>query len=197
MTPLRGDMLSVSLPAVLDFFGIAEWDVLMVGDGSGYSWNIGCGWAGAVIDRRTMGRKLLWGAWSTGTIMIAEIMPYIHGLAWYESNHADDCRRALRRQVLKVHVISDNKTVVDQGNGHVGRKKMLPWWACLGNYVRIGYEVKWHFNPGHEEGRQVGLNVLCDHVSRHSRLLTQETTLAEIVPEMPNLTVYDVNPHED
>lgn len=183
-----------SLQAVLDHFKITDWDVLMVGDGSGYNWNIGCGWAGVLIDRHTMGRKLYGGAWSAGTIMIAEIMPYIQGLAWYDSVHAEERRAQLRRQVLNVHVICDNKTVVDQGNGVIGRKKMLPWWACWGNYLRTGYTAKFHFVPGHDEGNQVGLNVLCDHVSRHYRLLVQDATLADMVPNAPEVTVYDVNP---
>lgn len=166
----------------------------MIGDGSGYGWDIGAGWAGVVIDRRTMGRKLLFGGWSSGTIMISEFMPYIQGLAWYENCQAEATRLALGRAVLDVHVISDNKTIVDQGNNVIGRKKMLPWWACWGNYVRLGYRARFHFVPGHRAGRQLGLNVLCDHVSRHARCLLQNTTLADMLPESPEVTAYDVNP---
>lgn len=192
--PLSGDLLTRALPAVLDHFQIVDWDVLLVGDGSGYSWNIGCGWAGALIDRQTMSRKLLWGGWSAGTIMIAELMPYIHALAWYESAIAKARRAHLRRGVLKVHVICDNKTIVDQGNHLVDRRKMLPWWSCWAAYLRNGYTARFHQVPGHEAGAQVGLNVLCDHVSRCARLLVQTPTLADMVPDLPGISVYDVNP---
>ncbi len=188
------DLLHRALPAVLDHYEIRDWDVLMVGDASGYSWNIGCGWAGALIDRRTMARKLYWGGWSTGTVMIGEIMPYLHGLAWYEANQAKESRRTLNKPILNVHVICDNETIVNQGNHNVDRRKMLPWWSCWAHLLRNGYAARFHWVPGHDEGRQVGLNVLCDHVSRYARLLVQDATLAEMVPADPPVSVYDVNP---
>lgn len=194
LLPLRGDLLTTSLDRVLEHYNITDWDILMIGDGSGYSWNIGCGWSGVIIDRFSMGRKLLWGAWSTGTIMIAEIMPYIHGLAWFDNLHAKDRRRQMRKAILNIHVISDNKTIVDQGNHDVGRDKMLPWWSCWANYMRSGYVAKFHHVLGHEEGQQIGLQVLGDHVSRYARVLLQRLTLNEMVPDLPDMTVYDVNP---
>ena len=65
---------------------------MIVADGSGCRWDIGAGWGGVVIDRHTRGRKLLSGGWSTGTISIAEIMPFLEGLAWYNDNAAKAAR---------------------------------------------------------------------------------------------------------
>lgn len=166
----------------------------MIGDGSGFGWEIGAGWAAVLLERHTMGRKLIFGGWSTGTIMISEFMPYIQGLAWYENNRASEIRQATGKTILKLHVITDSKTIVDQSNNTVGRKKMLPWWACWGNYVRLGYQAQFHHVPGHRKGRQLGLNVLCDHVSRHVRKCLEATTLAAMLPDSPDVTPYHVNP---
>lgn len=164
--------------------GIADWDVLMVGDGSGCGWDIGCGWATAVVDRASGGRKLLWGGWSTGTVTIAELMPYVHALAWYENVCGERTRAARNKAVLAVHVISDSQTVVHQGNHTAGRHKLLPWWACWAGYLRAGYTARFH----HVRREQVGLNVLCDHVGRCARLAAQG--VAAGAPA----AVYDVNP---
>lgn len=166
----------------------------MIGDGSGFSWNIGIGWANVVIDRHSMGRKLLWGGWSSGNIGIAELMPYVHGLAWYEYNHGPARRKDLRKPVLKIHVICDNETVVLQGNHTIDRKKLLPWWGCWAKYLSNGYTAKFYHTMGHKKNAQLGLNVLCDHVSRQARLLMEGMTLASIIPQTPNLTPYDINP---
>jgi hypothetical protein len=194
LVPLTGDLLQVALPAVLEHYNITDWDVLIIGDGSGYSWDIGGGWAGVVIDRVSMGRKLYWGAWSTGTIMISEMMAYVHGLAWYDNLYAKARRQQLHKGVLNVHVICDNETIVKQGNHEVGRNKMIPWWNCWMGYLRTGYTARFHQVSGHNEGRQLGLNVLCDHISRYARLLVQDNDLAKMVPEIPDINVYDINP---
>jgi hypothetical protein len=176
-------------------FGITDWDLLLVGDASGSGWGMGTGWAVTAVDRHANGRKLLRGAWSAGTIMIAELMPYLHALAWYEEVFAPARRTQLGRAVLDVHVICDNENVVNQGNHHSARKKMLPWWACWAGLLRCGYRAQFHWVSGHKVGRRLGLNVLCDHVAGKAR----EAMEAE-PPTFPHrfraaASVYEINPH--
>ncbi len=189
------DPLATPLPLVLDGLGISDWDVLMIGDGSGSGWNIGIGWAVTVIERARNGRKLLWGSWSSGTVVIAELMAYVHGLAWYEHNMAGAARALLRKQVLNLHVITDSETVVHQGNNVVGRQKMLPWWACFGNFLRLGYTAKFHHVPGHDRERVLGLNVLTDHLSRAARVANSEIDTTRVVPGHAPTDPYEVNPN--
>jgi hypothetical protein len=175
-----------SLSAVLEKHEIREWDLVMVGDGSGGSWNIGCGWAVVVVDRVSNLRKLLFAAFNSGTIGIGELMPYWHGLMWFESLIGGK-RRHAKGGLLQAHVISDNETVVRQGNGEIERKTNAALWASIECMCRRGYFIKWHW-----AGRDTtALNSYVDDVSREVRMLVQDfrpTILTE------DSTVYHANP---
>ena len=163
----------------------------MVGDGSGQGWAMGCGWACAVIDKATMMRKLLGGAWSTGTVGIGELMPYLHALMWFHANVTKKRRKENPRgfKLMEVHVISDNETVVRQGNHEMARDANLPLWQAIDQCLRDGYLAKWHWAARDT----IGLNVLTDHASRSYRLAVQGVTMASLMPEMPTASVYDFN----
>lgn len=183
------DLSDRRLAAVLASFEIKDCDVLIVGDGSGFAWDIGCGWASILIDLSTFQRKLLWGAWMPGTIGIGELIPYLQALMWFHAHGGKDYQKKLGRP-LNIHVISDNENVVNQGNGNSDRKELAPLWAAVDTICRKGYNVKYHWM-----GRdQLGLNILADHVSRCARLAMSGLSLADMVTEMPDMSIYDVNP---
>ena len=184
------DLLHRKLPAVLDHFRITSWDVLLVGDGSGQSWSMGCGWACAVIDKATMMRKLLWGGWSSGTVGIGEMMPYLHGLAWYHANVGKLVRKQNKSKLLEVHCICDNETVVRQGQREMDRDANAPLWAAIDQCLRNGYLATWHW----ARRDTIGLNSLVDHVSRCARLAVSELSMDSMVPEMPGASIYNFNP---
>ena len=52
------------LQTVLDHLGVKEtdWDVVIIGDGSGSDWQSPCGWASVLIDKETRNRKVFYGA---------------------------------------------------------------------------------------------------------------------------------------
>ena len=66
--------------------GITNWDVLIIGDGSGSTWQRAAGWGAVVIDRATNIYSNLCGSFNIGTSTIAEIMPYVYSLIWYTTS---------------------------------------------------------------------------------------------------------------
>ncbi len=151
------------------------------------------GWAGVLVDHATNCRKFLTGAWNYGSIMIAEIMPYLHAMSWYEHNHGDSRRQAKgargKTPILEVHVLCDNDTIVRQGNHECSRKKMMPWWLAWDGLMRYGYTATFHFTPR----LTTGMNQLCDRVSGTCRTTLQHITPQTVFPG-GNVSVYDFNP---
>lgn len=191
--PLTPDLQTAPLAVVLGRLGIdrAATDLLVVGDGSGNRWDHGGGWAAVVVDLRTGNRKLLTGAYSSATNMVCELLPYLHALYWYHEVAGKGARQQLGRP-LRVAVVSDNETVVKQGNGEWKMKAMAPLWASIIELKRTaGMVVRWHWAARDT----IGLNVLCDHMSRHARLTHEaRVTLVAAVPGDPPVSVFDVNP---
>ena len=66
------------LDEVLRKAGIQEWDVLIVGDGSGSGWNGACGWCSILVDKLSRGRRVFYGAMNNGSVNVAETMTHIH-----------------------------------------------------------------------------------------------------------------------
>lgn len=122
--------LQEQLRPLLQDLQINHWDALLIGDGSGSGWNIGCGWASTLFDKRTGCRKLFHGATNYGTAMLAELMASYWPLSWY-AYHRD--QRNLGG-LCQIHVITDNQASVQQCAKHrVGElpKACTPFWAMI------------------------------------------------------------------
>jgi ribonuclease HI len=164
-------------------WNIGDWDVLIVGDGSGQGWANGCGWASVLIDRhldKKGGRKLLHGAWNLGTINLAELMPYYHALAWYADWRAKNAHPCSARGLTRVAIVSDCKALVEQGQKILNGDKA--WedvkanrglWLALYDFVRLGYVLNFHWAARATSA----LNVYCDAVANSSRLAVSDTQL--------------------
>lgn len=179
-----------SLEEVLLQLGIANWDVLLVGDGSGTTLERGSGWASILIDHHTGLRKCFWGGMSTGTVNLAELMPYLQGLTWYSRTHGParlhDLRVRHRRpeSCLQVHIVSDSEIVVHQGQGKVRRKANYELWAAMDAVAALGYMIHWHW-----VGRdRLALNMVTDHLSRLARQAAESIKLPD------GTSIYDFNP---
>jgi hypothetical protein len=151
---------------LLDLLGRPAWDVIIVGDGSGAGWPIGCGWAAALVDRPTGLRKLFHGGMNAGTVTIGELMPYVHALLWYAGK--DGPGRKVRYRAgrdLEVLCVSDSQAVVAASLGPECRHAHRELWAILDAFAASGFRTTFR----HVRRDVIGLNVLCDELSRESR----------------------------
>jgi ribonuclease HI len=98
--------------------GQADWDYLIVGDGSGTTWEKEFGWGSVLIERGSFERTPFFGAMSNGTNNMGEIMAVLHPLM-YLANQG----KGVRAHGAKVHVVSDSEYVVG------GLRNANPVWA--------------------------------------------------------------------
>ena len=184
------------LQEVLNRFRIAQWDVVLVGDGSGNTWNAPCGWSAVLLDRQTRGRRVFFGAANTGSINFAELMPYLQALAWYDNNYGSD--RIRKVGILQVHVITDSQVIATEGN-RVFAGERLPRsralvWGSMTALRTCGYAIQFHWAPR----ATLGLNWMADCLAGLSRRtliaatkppsLIELDTVIESVSNQPSLS---------
>lgn len=171
--------------------GHNDWDILLVGDGSGQGWEMGCGWACVLVDKMSARRKLFFGGMNSGTIGIGELFPYLHAMMWYSRNPGKIRHKRLAKQfghpvTLKVHIITDNEITAKQGNGKAKRNTNIELWSGLDYISRLGYSFTFHW-----VGRSnIGLNLLTDHISRESRKALENVTIPD------GCSIYDFTPDD-
>lgn len=157
------------LQAILDRANIGDWDVLLIGDGSGTGWDSPAGWASVLIDRRTSGRRTFYGGLNLGSINLAEMMPYFQALCWFHNAHGME--RLRERCPLLVHVITDSQVTALHGNRAANRHEDLPkvgqrpLWAAVREFAALGYRIQFHW----AERCESGLNYLADLIAALSR----------------------------
>ena len=140
-----------TLSQVIARLGNPQWDILLVGDGSGSGWAHAAGWAATIVDnRQNQARRFFYGACDCGSVNLAETMPYLQALTWYDVHHG----REMLRQVgfLRVHILTDSQVIATWGNramaptGEVPRK-MPVFWAGMRELRRLGYHCQFHWAP--------------------------------------------------
>ncbi len=142
-----------TLANLLRAYAITNWDLILIGDGSGSSAVHPCGWSVVIIDRRTGVRTLLVGGQNMGSITLAEALPYLLALQHFDSNirgtiHAADPGE---RQELFVHILTDSQHTARAGQGKHSRDKYGAIWAGLDHFGKLGYYLNWHwFESGRE-----------------------------------------------
>ncbi len=184
-------------------WGIADdWDVLVVGDGSGQGWNDPCGWSSVLVDRHARGRKLFYGAMNLGTSGLAELIPYVQAMAWYEAGHGARRRAKLDRPILHVAIVTDCKSIADQGNQILSGAKELasvrahrPFWVALLDYERAGYAFSFRWVAR----AQSALNAYCDNVAGRSRIAVDAIKDVQLPVDERGRTIsiYECNEDEE
>lgn len=182
--------VTAPLSEIILRLGVKRWDVAIISDGSGTTWNSACGWAAVIADRQGQQRKLLQGAMNFGTSYLAELLPYVHALSWYIEGPG----RALLTEKLKssqdnkviIHAITDNQTIARQGQGLIGRKIGVYYWSMFDAMEDLGYEVHWHWL----ERETIALNHLCDHLAG---LCRKSIHAVESVAPPAGVTAYSCN----
>lgn len=189
---------SKRLHVLLDDLGIKNWDVLLVGDGSGSGWEIGCGWGCTILDRVTRTRKLVFGGGNTGTVNVAELMAYVHGMMWYASHLGKDLKRSNPAKVIKVHIITDSAVIVNQGgkvrDHSVEGVANRALWAAMNDIARQGYSFEYHWI----ERLSNELNWAADQLAGVARLSLRSCRLVDATKNddgsRSEVSIYDINP---
>lgn len=126
--------------------GAGEWDVALLGDGSGSCWSRPCGWCCFLADRHQDRVTTFWGGLSSGTVTLSELMPFVQALVWWADQRAPWLRRQLGRP-LAGHVITDSQLVAGQGNGALRRKAFRELWCAVDAVEAAGCKLVWHWLP--------------------------------------------------
>lgn len=163
------------LPALLTKWGrsLDDYDAVIFGDGSGTTTGKPCGWGATVVVNGGEGdgtRKVIRGAMNTGTCGLAEVMPYLQALSWY------DGWRKQRKDtgMVRVLIVTDNETVANQGNALAGGSKSIagikahaPFWAALAQFDRDGYRLAYL----HRHRSSSALNSFADALAGEARAM--------------------------
>lgn len=144
-----------------------EIDLVILGDGSasGPTGPEGSGWAAVLLAPGKRLKKLLHGSANYGSSMLAELMPFVHGLAWHSLTHGREAGR------LRVLCVTDCRDLAILGDAIATgtRDPEASWSPCLWDMVAglaaDRYELYWLWA---ERGR-LAANRYCDEASRAAR----------------------------
>ena len=115
-----------------------DWDYLLIGDGSATTWEHQAGWASTLIERHTGREQTFYGAMSSGTNIVAELMAYVHPFMWLMATSQNlACKR--------LHVITDCKYLPEGAASQARTNQCL--WAAVRAVKSRGLSVKWHWFP--------------------------------------------------
>lgn len=130
-----------NLNKLLKAYEISEWDFILVGDGSGTTWEHECGWASTLICRASKMRKVFYGAMSEGTNIVAEMMAYMHPLLFLTSQKIDPKAGGHR-----VHIFTDCQPLVTCWKQNDRRtNKVL--WGLISQVQKLGFVLQFHWLP--------------------------------------------------
>lgn len=150
-----------TMKAVADRLGLENFDLLLIGDGSGTVWNKPCGWcchawvAGSpkVTEHR--------GGTSGGTNNFAELMPYVHALwSFHTQAFAGTNGWVPGLARIRVKIVSDSEVTVRCGNRIYARRANGCLWAAIEWFEANGYDFYWthvprNSNPANERADKV------------------------------------------
>jgi ribonuclease HI len=195
--PANAEALEETLEELLVRLEVKDWDLLLIGDGSGSNWNFECGWGCVSIENATFARRAWHGAMSAGTVNFADMMAYLQPLCWYVN------REMLRRKqvdypvkVRHIHIVTDSQYVKTKGSSRdllTGKNGAL--WQVFKQFGAQGMLIHWHWI----RRETVELNKFADQLSKAARLNLKDKDLPTQVEEQafnPSRTIYQFNPCE-
>ena len=166
---------------------LSEIDYLIVGDGSGTTWEKGIGWASTVINCRTFQREPIYGYSNHGTNIVAEMKAYTEALEWLVSQ-----KLPYREGGTRVMCLTDCEHIADSWTRQQITKKNRERWELLRSYQRRGLLIRIKWIP-----RAIwDLNAFADQLAGNCRI-QGETLLEKTLKELGRASVYEINPSED
>lgn len=162
-------------------------DYIIVGDGSGTTWNKEMGWASTLIDMLTFDRMVFHGGSSHGTNIVAEMMAYIHPLLYLVGQ-----KIRVRQGGTRVHIITDCQHLVTAWNQRTIRKKNRELWAMFDMIQRRGLKLHFHWVPR----ATWDLNKFADSLAGRSRI-GQQKLLKRTLEKLGRSSIHEINPDDD
>lgn len=183
-----------NLDELLARIGIEEWDLLLVGDGSGCNWNFECGWGCTSIENATFARRAWHGAMSAGTVNLAEMLAYLQPLCWYVDREIKRRKKVSYKTVVRnVHILTDSQYVKTTGSSKTQLSgRSAPLWQIFQQFSAQGMILHWHW----VRRETVELNKFADQLSKAARLNVKDKGLDKKVEEKMDRTIYQFNPSE-
>lgn len=125
-----------------------DWDLILVGDGSVDNDTKTCGWAVTLFDRAAGTKKTFFGAASSGSCLLGELMPYAQAILWFSRFKG---RKLLKQKPrIKAYIATDSQIIASQGSS---LKKFMadarriqvtrPLWITFDQLAGMGYEFNW------------------------------------------------------
>ena len=129
---------------------LPEYDVLLIGDGSGTVSTKCSAWGCFRFLLETEKLDYYFGGSNLGTNNFAELIPYLNVL-WLDHYEGHDIPR-------RVQIISDSELTVKCATGEYARNYNLPIWNIVDYFKKLGYDIKWK----HIARNSNQLHALCD-----------------------------------
>lgn len=141
-----------------------DWDGILVTDGSATTYEHTAGWAGILIESKSLQRRVFHGGYSAGTNNVAELMAVVQPLLALSADGVFN-----KPNGYKLHVVSDSTYVVSGLNDDSYYLRSAPglrgmWYAVQG-CRRLGIVCKGHHIPRDS----INLNKLAHAVANISR----------------------------
>lgn len=170
------------LDVLLGKLKIEKWDYLLVGDGSGSTWDREIGWGCVLAERSTRTHSLWGGMASRGTVNFAEIMAYLQPLEFLATREIDRREKGGLYKAWNVHIVTDSEYCQKTGSnrGQIP-KKNSGLWSIFDVYKRVGFCLHWHWI----RRESCGMNRLSDGISKAFRLKAVNCVKAETVNGVP------------
>lgn len=163
----------------------AEWDLLLVGDGSGSKWGYGIGWGCVSIEKHHEEEPRVWfGAANNGTVNLAEMFAYIPPLTWYAAQVAHERRHYVGLPMhRRVHILTDSQYCQGMGSTCDALIKANgPLWQIFRIFQRDGIFLHWHWRQRDD----VALNVYADALSKAARIKFAAANPQKAVEQSPD-----------
>ena len=140
--PFWGTDLTAELAKISQELSLPEYDLLLIGDGSGTINSKASGWACVCFNKHTDEISVHNGAMSCGTNNFAELMPYLQALWVFDQYWS---KKGPIGTVAHIEIISDSELTVKGGNKEYGRNSNQSLWAALTWFETCGrYTIHWN-----------------------------------------------------
>lgn len=147
-----------------------DWDLLLVGDGSGHTWQMHCGWGCVSVRRKDMSREVWHGAMNYGSVNLAELMAYMQPMSWF---YRELCEAGQWNKLYKVQILTDSTYVVNQLSDRCHTRSLAG--ELLYSLKHRGVLCQASYIPRDS----IGLNMVADILSKESRKTLQASPIAE------------------